>query len=256
MTVVPTPRPWTSGRTSMRDRYRWSPRPERPSKQASSPEVNHTRRQLIIQGDGSCCRGLKRRSRSSAPVLRRVVSLHGPYQYWATSHQGDAAGRCETTVQGIHLRVDSSGSRVSAIDVEPTTSQKSIVTMRRSPCIARPARAASSLVSVPCGRYRSTCVSRADRGVHRAASRSSSRTAPGRSSPHRRRDRSPAHDSRMPSDRSGIGCGGPPGRRAGYPFTAPVIACTKRRCPTRNTMSTGIVVSVIPADTADHSVRC
>jgi hypothetical protein len=37
------------------------------------------------------------------------------------------------------------------IAVEPTTSQDSIVTTRRSPCMARPARAASSFASIPCG---------------------------------------------------------------------------------------------------------
>jgi len=41
----------------------------------------------------------------------------------------------------------SSGSRVSAIAVDPFTSQNSMVTTRRSPSIALPARAASSLAS-------------------------------------------------------------------------------------------------------------
>ena len=36
--------------------------------------------------------------------------------------------------------------------VEPWTSQKSIVTTRRSPSIERPTRAASSLASMPLGR--------------------------------------------------------------------------------------------------------
>src|SRR6188508_3542773 len=50
------------------------------------------------------------------------------------------------------ISVQSSGSIVSAIAVEPLTSQNSIVTMRRSPSIARPARAASSLASNSRGR--------------------------------------------------------------------------------------------------------
>src|SRR5947208_857469 len=43
--------------------------------------------------------------------------------------------------------VHSSGSRRSAMAVEPWTSQKRTVTFRRSPCIARVERAASSLVT-------------------------------------------------------------------------------------------------------------
>src|SRR4051812_46552229 len=50
------------------------------------------------------------------------------------------------------ISVQSSGSSVSAIAVEPLTSQNSIVTTRRSPSIARPARAASSLASSSLGR--------------------------------------------------------------------------------------------------------
>src|SRR3954470_2767253 len=50
------------------------------------------------------------------------------------------------------ISVQSSGSIVSAIAVEPLTSQNSIVTTRRSPAIARPARAASSLASSSRGR--------------------------------------------------------------------------------------------------------
>src|SRR3954463_8920578 len=50
------------------------------------------------------------------------------------------------------ISVQSSGSIVSAIAVDPLTSQNSIVTTRRSPAIARPARAASSLASSSRGR--------------------------------------------------------------------------------------------------------
>src|SRR6476646_543718 len=50
------------------------------------------------------------------------------------------------------ISVQSSGSIVSAISVEPFTSQKSIVPTRRSPSIARPARADSSLASSSRGR--------------------------------------------------------------------------------------------------------
>src|SRR4051812_17586887 len=50
------------------------------------------------------------------------------------------------------ISVQSSGSIVSAIAVEPLTSLNSIVTTRRSPAIARPARAASSLASSSRGR--------------------------------------------------------------------------------------------------------
>src|SRR5262249_1375761 len=50
------------------------------------------------------------------------------------------------------ISVQSSGSIVSAMAVEPLTSQNSIVTTRRSPSIARPARAASSLASSSRGR--------------------------------------------------------------------------------------------------------
>src|SRR3954469_14805315 len=50
------------------------------------------------------------------------------------------------------ISVQSSGSIVSAIAVEPLTSLNSIVTTRRSPSIARPARAASSLASSSRGR--------------------------------------------------------------------------------------------------------
>jgi hypothetical protein len=50
------------------------------------------------------------------------------------------------------ISVQSSGSMVSAIAVEPFTSQNSIVTTRRSPSMARPSRAASSLASSSLGR--------------------------------------------------------------------------------------------------------
>src|SRR5205823_2972045 len=43
---------------------------------------------------------------------------------------------------------------------------------------------------------------------------------------------------------------------AGHPLTAPVIACTNRRWPMRNTSSTGTVVKTVPAITCDQWVMC
>src|SRR5262249_17853473 len=43
---------------------------------------------------------------------------------------------------------------------------------------------------------------------------------------------------------------------ADHPLTAPVIACTNRRWPTRNTSNTGAVVKTVPAIMADQSVTC
>src|SRR5215510_3618022 len=42
----------------------------------------------------------------------------------------------------------------------------------------------------------------------------------------------------------------------GHPLTAPVIACTNRRWPMRNTSSTGTVVKTVPAMTCDQWVTC
>src|SRR6266496_4387444 len=43
---------------------------------------------------------------------------------------------------------------------------------------------------------------------------------------------------------------------AGHPLTAPVIACTNRRWPMRNTSSTGTVVKTVPAMIRDQWVTC
>src|SRR5215467_11207185 len=43
---------------------------------------------------------------------------------------------------------------------------------------------------------------------------------------------------------------------AGQPLMAPVIACTNRRWPMRNTSSTGTVVKTVPAITCDQWVTC
>ena len=52
------------------------------------------------------------------------------------------------------MSAHSSGSRRSAAAVEPLTSQNSIVTTRRSPCIPPPLRAVSSFAKSSGGMYR------------------------------------------------------------------------------------------------------